>query len=63
MKLKEKIYYLLFIISFFTFSYLMCSTHELRHPNSLFNTRRNKFCATPYWLLVLITILYILFYL
>ena len=48
MKLKEKIYTFIIIILFLTFSYSLCSTHELRHPNSIFNTKRNRFCSTPF---------------
>lgn len=63
MILKEKIYYSIFVIAILTFSYSICSTHELRHPNSFFNTSRNRFCATPYWFTILITVCYIFFYL
>lgn len=63
MKLKEKIYNFIVIIIAISFSYYMCSTHQLKHPNSIFNTRRNRFCATPFWVLLLIPIIYIFFYL
>lgn len=63
MKLKEKMLNLIFVIVALSFSYYMCSTHELRHPGSIFNTRRNRFCAAPFWLIMLIPVIYIFVYL
>ncbi len=59
--LKEKVIYFAIAIFFYTFSYSMCSTHELRHPNSIFNTRRNRFCATPLWMLYIGVFLFMFF--
>ena len=61
MKLKEKIFLFILIIGFKTFSYSMCSTHEFKKNNSIFNGRRNRFCATPYLLLVL-TVIFVIFF-
>jgi len=61
MNLKTKIYYIILVIAILTFSYSMCSTHELRNSNSIFNTRRNIFCSTPYWILVLTTVFLVMF--
>ena len=50
MKINKKIYNFLIVILMLLVSYSLCSTHELRHPNSIFNTRRNRFCATPFYI-------------
>ena len=59
MKFKEKIYTFIFVILVLTFSYSLCSTRELRNPNSIFNTRRNRFCSTPFSVFVILVFILI----
>ena len=62
MKINQKIYFFLICVVYILFSYSLCSTHELRHPNSIFNTKRNRFCATPFYLMLFILFIYFIYF-
>ena len=62
MKINKKIYNFLIVILMLLVSYSLCSTHELRHPNSIFNTRRNRFCATPFYITLFVILIYFLYF-
>ena len=62
MKINQKIFFFLICVVYILFSYSLCSTHELRHPNSIFNTKRNRFCATPFYLMLFIMFIYFFYF-
>ena len=62
MKLKEKMNIFLFIILWFTISYLLCSTHELPTTTNGYISRRKRFCSTPFYIFVIISIVVVFMY-
>lgn len=62
MKINKKFYFFLIVILMILFSYSLCSTHELRNPNSIFNTRRNRFCARPFYITLFLILIYFFYF-
>ena len=62
MKINKNFYHFLVCIALIMFSYSLCSTHELRHTNSIFNTRRNRFCATPFYIILFVILIYFFYF-
>lgn len=61
MKLKEKLNVFIFVMLYFSISYLLCSTHEM--PNTTgYVSRRKRFCSTPFYVFIIISLIVILFY-
>jgi len=61
MKIKEKIKLFLFIILWFAISYSLCSTHEM--PNtSGYVSKRKRFCSTPFYVFIIVTLIGVLIY-
>lgn len=61
MKIKEKIKLFLFIIVWFAISYSLCSSHEI--PNtSGYVSRRKRFCSTPFYVFIIISLIVVLIY-
>lgn len=56
MKFKEKMKIFLFVIFYFTISYLLCSTHELP-ATSGYITRRKRFCSTPFYIFIIVALI------
>jgi hypothetical protein len=61
MKIKKKIKLFLFIILWFAISYSLCSSHEI--PNtSGYVSRRKRFCSTPFYVFIIVSLIVILIY-
>ena len=61
MKLKEKLNVFIFVMLYFSINYLLCSTHEM--PNTTgYVSRRKRFCSTPFYVFIIISLIVILFY-
>lgn len=60
MKLNEKINIFILVILYFSISYLLCSTNVI--PTSSGNlSRRTNFCSTPYYILIIIALVFLIY--
>lgn len=55
MKIKEKIKVFLFMILWFTISYLLCSSHEMPNKSGYISIRK-RWCSTPFYVSIIISL-------
>lgn len=60
MKFKEKINIFILVILYFSISYLLCST-DVIPSSSNYLSRRKKFCSTPYYILIIIALVVLIY--